>query len=180
MIQVREFTSGAEVLAHALEIRRKFYGPRQVPLARVFIAPEKAVRAEETFADPIGSSSAAAFRHPHVDTLRAAFRLHYTNIEPTRVSMDAIVNRLAKAFNVSVLDIKSERRTVQLTLPRHAFCFLAKELTGKSFPSIGRFLGGRDHTTILNGAKRCQAVMAHDPDYRLMVLSVRSHLEGRA
>ncbi|QQN73933.1 helix-turn-helix domain-containing protein [Croceicoccus sp. YJ47] len=57
----------------------------------------------------------------------------------------------AVVFGVSVDDLRGPRRFKEYTVPRSAYSYLARELAGRSFPSIGRTLGGRDHSTIING-----------------------------
>jgi chromosomal replication initiation ATPase DnaA len=67
------------------------------------------------------------------------------------VRMFTIARRICKAFGVSFVDLRADRRNAETVLARHAFCYWACRLTRKSLPQIGRFLGNRDHTTVMNG-----------------------------
>lgn len=87
-----------------------------------------------------------------------------------------IQNAVARHFSVSKLDMISDRRTANVVLPRQVAMYLAKELTARSLPEIGRRFGGRDHTTVLYAvrkiAKRCIA----DAEFAGKVATLRSEL----
>jgi len=63
----------------------------------------------------------------------------------------AIVFAAAMYFGVSVEEIKSARRGVDLMRPRHIAMYLAREMTVLTFPQIGRVIGNRDHSTVIHG-----------------------------
>lgn len=67
-------------------------------------------------------------------------------------------------FNISVHDMISDRRMAHLVRPRHVAMWLAKKLTVRSLPEIGRRFGGRDHTTVLHAIKSIEARRAADPE----------------
>jgi chromosomal replication initiation ATPase DnaA len=67
------------------------------------------------------------------------------------VKLYELAKRICKAFGVSFVSLRANRRAPETTLARHAFCYWACRLTTKSLPQIGRFLGNRDHTTIMHG-----------------------------
>ena len=59
-------------------------------------------------------------------------------------------------------DLLSERRNRAVARPRQAAMWLAKQLTTRSLPDIGRRFGGRDHTTVLHAVRRIEALRAED------------------
>jgi len=67
------------------------------------------------------------------------------------------VNDILKAvcayYAVKAPDIKGKRRTKDLVIPRQVAMFLIKEMTDTPYMTIGDFLGGRDHTTIMHGVR---------------------------
>lgn len=71
-----------------------------------------------------------------------------------RVSIDEIQRRVADYFNIRLSDLLSARRARQVARPRQVAMYLAKRLTAKSLPDIGRNFGGRDHTTVMHAVKR--------------------------
>lgn len=76
------------------------------------------------------------------------------NREPKRVRIEDIQKRVASHYNVSRADLLSSRRTAAVVMPRQIAMFLAKSLTLRSLPEIGRRFGGRDHTTVLHAVRK--------------------------
>src|SRR5438270_6873284 len=70
--------------------------------------------------------------------------------EPKRVKIEDIQRVVARHYNVSRGDLLSSRRTANVVRPRQVAMYLAKTLTLRSLPEIGRRFGGRDHTTVLH------------------------------
>lgn len=62
-----------------------------------------------------------------------------------------IERRACRVFRVSSIDLRCQRRTRRIVMARQFVCYWANRLTTHSAAQIGRFLGGRDHTTILHG-----------------------------
>lgn len=89
---------------------------------------------------------------------------------PTVKNIQAIV---ANHFDISINDLVSQRRTKDLILPRHVALYLAKELTEFSYPVIGRYFGGRDHSTIIHAVQKIAARMESEPNLKRTVDSLR-------
>lgn len=87
-----------------------------------------------------------------------------------------IQNAAAREFNITVVDIVSDRRTKKTVLPRHIAMYLLRLLTTKSFPEIGRHFGWRDHTTVMHGYNRIAFMRTVDPLVNERVLSVAKRL----
>lgn len=79
------------------------------------------------------------------------------------VSIEDIQNRVAEYYGTRVSEMRSARRARIVTRPRHVAMYLAKRLTQRSLPEIGRKFGNRDHTTVLNGVKRIEELRKTDP-----------------
>ncbi len=82
--------------------------------------------------------------------------------EAKRVKIEDIQKLVATHFNVSRADILSSRRTANVVKPRQIAMYLAKILTPRSLPEIGRRFGGRDHTTVLHAVRKIDALVAKD------------------
>ncbi len=78
------------------------------------------------------------------------------------MTVDEIQKVVAEHYGLKQQDLLCERRTQALARPRHAAMYLAKQLTTRSYPDIGRRFGGRDHTTVLHAVKRTEARKAED------------------
>jgi chromosomal replication initiator protein len=82
--------------------------------------------------------------------------------EPKRVRIEDIQKMVATHFSVSRADILSSRRSASVVKPRQIAMYLAKQLTLRSLPEIGRRFGGRDHTTVLHAVRKIDAAVALD------------------
>ncbi len=82
--------------------------------------------------------------------------------EPRRVRIEDIQKAVSKHFNVSKADLLSSRRTRTIVRPRQIAMYLAKMLTPRSLPEIGRRFGGRDHTTVLHAVRKVEELMRDD------------------
>jgi len=82
--------------------------------------------------------------------------------EPKRVKIEDIQKLVATHYQVSRADILSSRRTANVVRPRQIAMFLAKTLTLRSLPEIGRRFGGRDHTTVLHAVRKIDGMTGSD------------------
>jgi chromosomal replication initiator protein len=82
--------------------------------------------------------------------------------EPKRVRIEDIQRIVARQYNVSRADLLSSRRTANVVRPRQVAMYLAKILTLRSLPEIGRRFGGRDHTTVLHAVRKIEALSGND------------------
>ncbi len=82
--------------------------------------------------------------------------------EPKRVKIEDIQRVVARQYNVSRSDLLSSRRTANVVRPRHVAMYLAKTLTLRSLPEIGRRFGGRDHTTVLHAVRKIEGLVGND------------------
>ena len=82
--------------------------------------------------------------------------------EPKRVRIEDIQRVVARQYNVSRADLLSSRRTANVVRPRQVAMYLAKILTLRSLPEIGRRFGGRDHTTVLHAVRKIEGLVSND------------------
>jgi chromosomal replication initiator protein len=82
--------------------------------------------------------------------------------EPRRVKIEDIQRVVARHYNVSKADLLSSRRTRTIVRPRQIAMYLAKVLTPRSLPEIGRRFGGRDHTTVLHAVRKIEGLIEGD------------------
>lgn len=71
--------------------------------------------------------------------------------EEKKVSIDSIQRIVSEYFHLKVSDLRAKRRTRTVARPRQIAMYLVRTLTDHSFPEIGEYFGGRDHTTVLHG-----------------------------
>lgn len=82
--------------------------------------------------------------------------------EPKRIRIEEIQRIVARHYNVSKQDLLSNRRTRTIVKPRQVAMYLAKMLTLRSLPEIGRRFGGRDHTTVLHAVRKVEDMAGGD------------------
>jgi chromosomal replication initiator protein len=79
-----------------------------------------------------------------------------------RVTIDEIQRRVAEHFNIKMAEMTSSRRARVVARPRQVAMYLAKQLTQRSLPEIGRKFGGRDHTTVMHAVKKIEELTRSD------------------
>ncbi len=79
-----------------------------------------------------------------------------------RVTIDDIQKRVAEHYNLRLADMHTARRARAVARPRQVAMYLAKQLTTRSLPEIGRKFGGRDHTTVMHAVKRIEELRKTD------------------
>lgn len=82
--------------------------------------------------------------------------------EPKRVRIEDIQRVVSRHYNVSRQELVSDRRTRVIVKPRQIAMYLAKTMTPRSFPEIGRRFGGRDHTTVLHAVRKIEGLINGD------------------
>jgi chromosomal replication initiator protein len=97
-----------------------------------------------------------------LDEAQSFLRPHMRGGEK-RITVDEIQKVVADYFKLKQADLLSERRTRAVARPRHVAMYLAKQLTTRSYPDIGRRFGGRDHTTVLHAVKRIEELKTTEP-----------------
>ncbi len=93
-------------------------------------------------------------------------------------SIHRIIEAVCKKYNVTRVEILSARRTANIVRPRHVAMYLAKQLTLRSYPAIGRAFGGRDHTSILSGVRKITRLRAIFRDLDADITELEATLGG--
>jgi len=83
-------------------------------------------------------------------------------IQGRAVSIENIQKTVAEYYKIRLADLSSKTRTRSIARPRQIAMALAKDLTSKSLPEIGRAFGGRDHTTVLHACKKVSELRESD------------------
>jgi chromosomal replication initiator protein len=95
-----------------------------------------------------------------------------------RVTIDEIQRKVAEHFNIKMVDMTSARRARIVARPRQVAMYLAKQLTQRSLPEIGRKFGGRDHTTVMHAVKKVEELLAGDRSFAEDVEVLRRMLQS--
>jgi chromosomal replication initiator protein len=95
-----------------------------------------------------------------------------------RVTIDEIQKRVSDHFKIRQAEMVSARRARAVARPRQIAMYLAKQLTPRSLPEIGRRFGGRDHTTVIHAVKQIEKLRAADSEIDADVRILLRSLEG--
>ena len=118
------------------------------------------------FGRPITLEGAQEVLH---DVLRAHDR---------RVTIEEIQRKVAEHWNIRISDMSSARRARAVARPRQVAMYLAKQLTSRSLPEIGRKFGNRDHTTVMHAVSRVAELMEQDLEFAERVELLKRMLES--
>jgi chromosomal replication initiator protein len=151
---------------------------------RIAILRKKAQRDAIRIADPSVLSAIAARIQTNIRELEGAFTrvVAFASLNGVAISEDLVRDVLrdqfpegarpvtaeqiqkvvADAFNVTVADLKGDRRTQQFVYPRQLAMYLCRELTDLSLPKIGQRFGGRDHTTVHYAESKITRLLSED------------------
>lgn len=107
------------------------------------------------------------------DVLQDLLRAH-----DRRITIDEIQRKVAEHYNLRMTDMHSARRARNVARPRQVAMYLAKQLTARSLPEIGRKFGGRDHTTVMHAVRKVEELIEEDAQIAQDVDVVRRALTG--
>jgi chromosomal replication initiator protein len=110
-------------------------------------------------------------------TLEAARHiLGQATVAAKKTSIEDIQRKTAEFYKLELRDFQSPQRSRRVARPRQVAMFLARELTMRSLPEIGKRFGGRDHTTVLHACRRIAALCEEDGTFKEEVNFLRSVL----
>ena len=92
------------------------------------------------------------------------------------VTVDKIQNVVSNYFNIALSEMLSQRRSRPLARPRQIAMFLAKKLTTRSLPEIGRRFANRDHTTVIHAVKTITRLSEQDDEMKKNINQIKSLL----
>ena len=114
-----------------------------------------------------------------METAEAVLRGLVQGIEPRRIKIEDILKIVSRHYAVTRADIISQRRHRSVVWPRQIGMYLAKQLTSRSLPEIGRRFGDRDHTTVLHAIRKIDRELAGNTRLRDELETLKSQL-GRS
>jgi chromosomal replication initiator protein len=97
-----------------------------------------------------------------------------------RVTIEEIQKAVVEHYSIRMADMTSARRSRAVARPRQMAMYLAKQLTPRSLPEIGKKFGGRDHTTVMHGIKKIEADIKNDDRMQRQLMQIRQQLYGQA
>ena len=105
--------------------------------------------------------------------------LTLADFKPPEPMLHDILVAVSTVTGISIRDFTGPWRGLAHIRARAIYFGLARTLTSKSFPNIGRHCGNRDHTTVMNGYKQFQLKLANEPDFRRDVEAVKELIKEK-
>ena len=94
-----------------------------------------------------------------------------------QVDLPDIARATARAFSLKLSQLRSRTRRREVVTARGVAMYLARQLTDKSLEQIGNYFGGRDHTTVLHGCRKTEALLQTEPELQQAVQRVHNRLQ---
>jgi chromosomal replication initiator protein len=111
-----------------------------------------------------------------IEAVESIIRDLVLGIEPRRIKVEDILRIVSRHFAVSKADILSDRRHRSVVRPRQIGMYLAKQLTSRSLPEIGRRFGNRDHTTVLHAIRKIDKEIGDNPHLKEEIEELKRQL----
>lgn len=112
---------------------------------------------------------------PNVHAVRAAIG----SIQPTSdLSTDRVAKVISRRYKLKLSDLKSGTRRQEVVRARSLAMYLTRQLTGSSYHQIGKYFGGRDHTTVLHACRKTESMMQDDTELRVTADEVTEQLKA--
>ena len=102
-----------------------------------------------------------------------------SNNKAKPINSNTIQEAVARYFDLKLDDLKSKRRTRDISFPRQIAMYLCRELTDMSLPKIGDEFGGRDHTTVIHAFDKILEDIENSPEIRRSVDEIKRNLLGK-
>ena len=112
-----------------------------------------------------------------LDTVAAALKDILKDPPNKPVTIEGIMEAVADHYAIKVADMKSKRRTRNITFPRQVAMYLVRQLTDRSLPEIGEAFGGRDHTTVIHAVEKIEKEIKLDPSLQNTITELESLIQ---
>jgi chromosomal replication initiator protein len=114
-----------------------------------------------------------------VQTAQAAISDIINNDQPTPLTVEKIVDEVARTFGTTGDDIRSSKRSANISSARQVSMYVVREITQMSMQAIGREFGGRDHSTVVYAIQQVEKNAAHDPKIKATVEDIIKNIRDR-
>ncbi|OGG96490.1 MAG: hypothetical protein A2508_06710 [Candidatus Lambdaproteobacteria bacterium RIFOXYD12_FULL_49_8] len=94
------------------------------------------------------------------------------NLESDPKSLENIIKMVSSRFDVKPSDLKSDKRTQEISKPRQIAMYICREATDFSFPAIAEHFGGKNHTTVIQAHKKTKELIDNDPEIRQTINAI--------
>lgn len=97
---------------------------------------------------------------------------HMSLTQERRITIESVARAVADKFSLPLAALKQKSNARQIAYPRQVAMYIARELTRASLPEIGRWFGGKHHTTVLHSIQKIERQRQSDPDLNNLIHSL--------
>lgn len=97
--------------------------------------------------------------------------------QPTEVTINNIIDKVAKSFGVSPEDIRSEKKKAEISNARQAAMYIMREVTNLTFEEIGGQFGGKKHSTVIYSIESCESKMEDNPSLKNNIYDIMKSIK---
>ncbi len=116
---------------------------------------------------------------PSLRVAQDSIREILSDSEPAEVTVDRIIEEVAKTYSISKEDIRSGKRSAAISSARQIAMYVAREITGMSLQAIGGEFGGRDHATIVYSIAQVEKKMKKDNHQSEVISDIIKNIRDR-
>lgn len=100
-----------------------------------------------------------------------------TDHQPIPITVDKIINEVSKIYSIEPEEMRSQRRTANISQARKVAIYVIQEVTGLPYESIGQEFNGRDHSTVVYAIKSVKEEMEHDSGFKSIVEDIIKNIK---
>lgn len=115
---------------------------------------------------------------PSILIAQNAIRDILNDNQPIPVTVERIISEVSRTYSVSIQDIRSNKRSAQISSARQAAIYIVREITQMSMSAIGEEFGGKDHSTIVYSIQKVESTMLIDPVYKETVEDIIKNIRN--
>ena len=115
-----------------------------------------------------------------LETAKESLKDLISKDRPEAITGESILKAVSEHMNVSIADIRSKKRTADIVTARQLVMYLCRKLTVMSLQSVGNIVGGRDHTTVINGINRVEIRKKEDEAFSNSIDKISKKLDTTA
>ena len=135
------------------------------------------IRELEGFLIRIAAYSSLSEREIDIDLAKEVLRKIIKQLEKEDITIDDIIKAVATKTGVKISDVKSPKKNKNIVSSRQIVMYLARKLTGASFPDIGEKIGGRDHSTIIYACNKMKRLIEEDEKTKNIIEDIEDFLK---
>ena len=114
---------------------------------------------------------------PNLATAQNAIASVVSENMPSAISVDLIIDTVARYYNISVEEIKGKKRTANIAQARQVAMFITRDLTNLSLEDVGKAFGGKDHTTVLHSVNKVEDCLQIDPKLNRDISELKENIK---